>query len=195
MIKFEEGLWVKTENAKAALKIAEGNCKEMLLALFPQLKEETNAKRPITERVKTFDDALKELKPFRPLVKEYKALCKADVTENMIAYSRLCIVTAALNEGWTPQFVKGECRYLQYFRLYSKEDISRMSEEEKSRVVYRSDYNAGVFGGVSYAGASSDSAVVHAYVGSRLAFKTEELAEYAGKQFIDLWADFCLTKK
>lgn len=192
MIKFEEGLWVKTENAKAALKIAEGNCKEMLLALFPQLKEETNAKRPITERVKTFDDALKELNPFRPLVKEYKALCKADVTENMIAYSRLCIVTAALNEGWTPQFVKGECRYFPYFYLYSKEDISRMSEEQKSCLEFRSFSSAYAYGGVSWSSAGYGSAYVNASVSSRFAFKTKELAEYAGKQFIDLYADYLL---
>lgn len=191
MIKIEEGLFVKTENAKAALKIADGNCKEVLLALFPQLKEETNAKRPITERVKTFDDALKELKPFRPLVKEYKALCKADVTENMIAYSRLCIVTAALNEGWTPQFEKGECRYFPYFYLYTDEEIRKMSEEEKSRVVYRLYSVALAYGGVSGAVAYYDSAYVSTF-DSRLAFKTKELAEYAGKQFIDMYADYLL---
>lgn len=191
MIKFEEGLFVKTENAKAALKIADGNCKEMLLALFPQLREEEE-QCPITERVKTFEDALKELKPFRPLVKEYKALCKEDVTENMIAYSRLCIVTAALNEGWTPQFVKGECRYFPYFHLYSKEDISRMSEEQKSLVDFRSCNSAYAYGGVLWTGEGYGSAYVNASIGSRFAFKTKELAEYAGKQFIDLYADYLL---
>lgn len=47
----------------------------------------------------------------------------------------------------------------------------------------------------SCAVASYVSASVHTGFGSLLAFKTKELAEYAGKQFIDLWADFCLTKK
>lgn len=146
----------------------------------------------VTDRIKTFEDALKELKPFRPLVKEYKALCKTDVTENMIAYSRLCIVTAALNEGWTPQFVKGERRYFPYFYLYSKENISRMSEEQKSRVVYLSGCDAGVYCGVSCAVADYGSAGVYAGIGSRFAFKTKELAEYAGKQFTKLYADYLL---
>ena len=108
---------------------------------------------------------------------------------------KLRIITAALNEGWTPQFVEDERRYYPYFHICSEEEIIRMSKEEKSRVVYRSSYNAIAYGGVSYASAYNDSAYVLASIGSRLAFKTNELAEYAGKQFIDLWADFCLTKK
>lgn len=155
---------------------------------------ETFETKSVMDRIKTFDDALKELNPFRPLVKEYKALCKADVTENMIAYSRLCIVTAALNEGWTPQFVKGECQYFPYFYLYSKEDISRMSEEQKSLVNFRSCNSAYAYAyvGVSWTGAGYGSAYVNASVGSRFAFKTRELAEYAGKQFIDLYSDYLL---
>ena len=147
------------------------------------------SKKNITNRIKTFDDALEELGPNHPLVKEYKALCKADVTEDTIVYSRLCVITAALNEGWTPRFVKGEKRYFPYFYLYTNEEISRMSEEEKSRVVFRSDCAANAYGGVSYACAYYDSVYV-ANVGSRLAFKTEELAEYAGKQFADLYVDY-----
>ena len=148
------------------------------------------SKKNITNRIKTFDDALEELGPNHPLVKEYKALCKADVTEDTIVYSRLCVITAALNEGWTPRFVKGEKRYFPYFYLYTNEEISRMSEEDKSRVVYRSYSYARASGGVSYADAHYDSAYVDADIGSRLAFKTEELAEYAGKQFADLYVDY-----
>lgn len=150
------------------------------------------SKKNITNRIKTFDDALEELGPNHPLVKEYKALCKADVTEDTIVYSRLCVITAAMNEGWTPRFVKGEKRYFPYFYLYTNEEISRMSEEEKSRVVFRSGGSAFAFGGVSFAFALYDSANVRAYIGSRLAFKTEELAEYAGKQFTKLYAEYLL---
>ena len=150
------------------------------------------SKKNITNRIKTFDDALEELGPNHPLVKEYKALCKADVTEDTIVYSRLCVITAAMNEGWTPRFVKGEYRYFPYFYLYTNEEISRMSEEEKSRVVFRSGDDADAYGGVSFAYANYGSAGVSAYFGSRLAFKTEELAEYAGKQFTKLYAEYLL---
>lgn len=150
------------------------------------------SKKNITNRIKTFDDALEELGPNHPLVKEYEAICKADVTENTIVYSRLCVITAAMNEGWRPRFVKEDYRYFPYFYLYTNEEISRMSEEEKSRVVFRSVGSANAGGGVSCAGASYDSASVCAGFGSRLAFKTEELAEYAGKQFTKLYAEYLL---
>lgn len=149
---------------------------------------ETFKPKNVMERVKTLSDALKELGPNHILVKEYKALRKADVTSNLIVYSKLCIVTAALNEGWRPKFVEGEKRYFPYFRLYSSEEISQMSKEEKSSVVYQScDYASG---GVSCAYASYDSAAVGAHIGSRLAFKTNELAKYAGKQFGKLYANY-----
>ena len=149
------------------------------------------SKKNITNRIKTFDDALEELGPNHSLVKEYEAICKADVTENTIVYSRLCVITAALNEGWRPRFVKEEYRYFPYFYLYTNEEISRMSEEEKSSVVFRSNSSAYAYGGVAYACAYNDSVYV-ANVGSRLAFKTEELAEYAGKQFTKLYAEYLL---
>ena len=181
---------IEKEKAINAYQHGSEEQKKVLKQLFGK---ETFRPQMVTDRIKTFNDALKELNPFRPLVKEYKALCKADVTENMIAYSRLCIVTAALNEGWTPQFVEEEYRYFPYFRIYSKEEIRKMSEEEKSRVAYRSSNAADASGGVLYASADFDSAYVGANIGSRLAFKTKELAEYAGKQFTKLYAEYLLN--
>ena len=144
------------------------------------------SKKNITNRIKTFDDALEELGPNHPLVKEYEAICKADVTENTIVYSRLCVITAAMNEGWRPRFVKEEYRYFPYFYLYTNEEISRMSKEEKSSVVFRSNSSAYAYGGVAYACAYNDSVYV-ANVGFRLCFKSSERAEQFGKQFADLY--------
>ena len=64
-----------------------------------------------------------------------------------------------------------------------------MDEDEKSRVVYRSSADASAVGGVAFALASDDASSASAYIGSRLAFKSRELAIYAGKQFIELYAD------
>ena len=47
-------------------------------------------------------------------------------------------------------------------------------------------------GGVSCENAGYDPACVFASFGSRLALKTIELAEYAGKQFLSLYADYFL---
>lgn len=88
------------------------------------------SKKNITNRIKTFDDAMKELGKDHPLVKEYNALCNAEVTENMVAYSRLLIVTEALNEGRKPNFVEINTRYFPYFRIYNDEEIKEILEGE-----------------------------------------------------------------
>ena len=183
----EKVIEIKVEDIKRAFEEASDSAKKSILTLFPQLKEVL----PVTDRVKTFEDACHEsgIDPEQYMSK-YE-----DEPADVIAYMKLRVICKALNEGWTPQFVKGEFRYFPYFRLYTDEEISKMSEEEKSRVVYRSYNVAYADGGVSYAYAVYDSAYVYASIGSWLIFKTRELTEYAGKQFIDLWTDFCLTKK
>lgn len=183
-----ETLNIEKEKAINAYQQGSEEQKKVLEQLFGK---ETFRPKMVTDRIKTFNDALKELGPNHSLVKEYEAICKADVTENTIVYSRLCVITAALNEGWRPRFVKEEYRYFPYFYLYTNEEIICMSEEEKSRVVFRSNSSAYAYGGVAYACAYNDSVYV-ANVGSRLAFKTEELAEYAGKQFLKLYAYYLL---
>ena len=178
-----EILNIEKEKAINAYRVGSDEQKQVLELLFGV---ETLKPKTVMDRVKTFEDALKELKPFHPLVKEYKALRKADVTSNLIAYSKLCIVTAALNEGWTPKFIKGEKRYSPCFFLYTDKEIRNMSKEEKSSVVYQScDYASS---GVSLAFTICDTTTVR--FGSRLAFKTSELAEYAGKQFGKLYANY-----
>lgn len=183
----EKTIEVKVEDIKRAFDEANDNVKNGILNSFPQFKEAL----PVTDRVKTFRDACREV-CIDPSV--YFIKCENEPAD-VIAYMKLRVICKALNEGWTPRFVEGEWRYFPYFHICSEEENIRLSEEEKSRVVYRSGNYAYANGGVSYAHAYSDSASVVASFGSRLAFKTKELAEYAGKQFIDLWADFCLTKK
>lgn len=142
----------------------------------------------VMERVKTFKDACNELGiEHDKWVQDKKDLgLEADV----IAYLKLRIIAAALNEGWKPQFTTDEYRYFPWFYLYTQSEIDEMSEEEKSRVVYRSNYSAYAFGGVACAGTNYDSSYTYTYFGSRLAFKTRELAEYAGRQFVEIWADY-----
>lgn len=183
----EKTIEVKVEDIKRAFEEANNSTKESLLTLFPQLKEDLQ----ITDRVKTFEDACREVYIEPKLYMSKYEDEPADVT----AYMKLRVICKALNEGWKPQFVEDERRYYPYFHLCSEEEIISMSEEEKTSLAYRTDINTVANGGVSYAYAVYDSADFFAAFGSRLALKTEDLAEYAGKQFIDLWADFCFTKK
>jgi hypothetical protein len=156
--------------------------------------EETKDNRPVTERVKTFEDACNALGDEHPLVTQYRltaAAYKGDpMTEDFIAYLKLRIIVAALNEGWEPKFEKGEYRYYPWFYLYTKEQYDELDDEEKGRCVLRSGYYPHANVGFVSVYASNDASSSDTSVGSRLAFRTRELAAYAGRQFIEEWADF-----
>lgn len=189
-----ETLNINKENVLNAYGSATDEQKAMLEIIFGK---DTFKSNDITERIKTFEDACKELGSDHPLVLAYQNtnLRDAEVAndnKDIIAYMKLRIIVAALNEGWEPQFIPGEYRWFPYFVLYTKDEIDEMDEKTRARVVCRSNYIASAFGGVSSAYAGYDSAYVYALIGSRLAFKTDELAEYAGKQFIEIYADFML---
>ena len=148
--------------------------------------------RPVTERIKTFEDAREALGDEHPLVKEYWGVVNVDldITQDLIAYLKLRIIVAALNEGWEPKFEKGEYRYYTLFYLYTKEQYDELDDEEKGICVLRSSNNSYAVGGIVYASAYGVSSVSYAFFGSRLAFRTRELAAYAGRQFTEEWADF-----
>lgn len=143
--------------------------------------------KDVKERIKTFEDACREIGIDAEAWNRDKI--SLGLEPDVLAFLKLRIIVKALNEGWEPQFTEDECRYYPWFILYTGEEYNKLDEEEKSRVVYRSYYNALALGGVSYA-AAYDSSSTLAYIGVRLAFKTSELAAYCGRQFLDIWADF-----
>ena len=61
---------------------------------------------------------------------------------------------------------------------------------QRCRFVGRSNSSALAYGGLVYANASFGSAYSNANIGSRLAFKSRDLAIYCGKQFIDIWINY-----
>lgn len=158
-------------------------------------KEALDAMRPITERVKTFEDACNELGEENVLVQAYRTAefntsgNQNDVSD-VVAYLKLRIIVAALNEGWQPTFSDDEYRYYPWFVFYTKEELDAMDEEERSRVLGRSRGLAHAYAGVAYSFANYASSLSSAYSGGRLCFKNRELAEYAGQQFLAIYADF-----
>lgn len=158
--------------------------------------EEVVDNRPVTERIKTFEDACVALNKRAEAGDETAGDLLADYESNrdnisckeMLACMKLFIIVAALNEGWEPKFEKDEFRYYPWFPLYTKDEYEELSEEEKGRAVLRSGGNANASGWVAcvdvYVSLSSPG------YGSRLGFKTRELALYAGKQFAEEFADF-----
>lgn len=154
----------------------------------------------VTERIKTFADACRELGSDHPFVKAYDGyvshIHQHDMNDyDLVAYLQLRIITAALNEGWEPQFTKGERRWYFWYDLITKEQYDKLSAEDKSRVVGRGGYNAYAHYGLVFSYASNASSSSGTFFGSRLAFKSEKLAAYAGRQFAEIYADFCFKPK
>lgn len=188
----DKELKISAENALAAYNNTDANGRELLEHLFGK---ELFA-QDIKDKVKTFEDAVAILGDEHPLVAQFRVIessfKEADNNLHLFAYARLVIIAEALNEGWKPKFDGDECRYYPWFYIYTKKEYEELDEDEKKdcRVVGRSGINAGANGGVVCAFADHASSYSSTYCGSRLAFKTRELAEYCGKQFIDIWEKF-----
>ena len=114
----------------------------------------------------------------------------------MLAYLKLRIICAALNEGWEPQFTEDEWRYYPWFYLYTQAELDDMGNGEKQerRMIDTADYVT-EYAGFGYAYSHYAPSHTPAGVGSRLCLRSSDLAIYCGKQFIKLWADFNLTRK
>ena len=176
------------------IPVPDGKRAEWINGVLTLVDEQKVDNRPVTERIKTFDDACNALGDEHPLVTQYRltaAAYKGDpMTEDFIAYLKLRIIVAALNEGWEPKFEKGEYRYFPWFYLYTKEQYDELDDEEKGRCVLRSGFNTYSSSGFVYCNAFYDASDSYTSGGSRLAFRTRELAAYAGRQFTEEWADF-----
>lgn len=120
------------------------------------------------EQIKTFEDACKTLNLDPEKVLPDVSAFPPPHQAALIATGKLFIVADALNEGWKPDWNNDEeYKYYPWFDLEKHET-----------------YNpSGVrFYGVNYGYDYSD-------VGSRLCFKSREIAEYAATQFLDLYRD------
>lgn len=150
---------------KVTVEIPEGTKLELQNGVYVIV---TDKPENVRDRIKTFEDAYKELEEkddMGYLIREYDN--RWTDSEELLAYLKLRIIAAALNEGWEPKLEKGEVRYFVWLAFKS--------------------------GGVAYTYADYDSSSTNTGVGSRLAFKSRELATYAGERFKDLWIDY-LTK-
>ena len=150
--------------------------------------EDTFKPKDIRDRVKTFEDACTVLGIDPDEWKKKHLMFSKDV----LAYLKLRIITQALNEGWYPKFTEDERRYYPWFYILTQEEYDKLSAEEKRRCVGRAYYVAYAYGGLVFAYANNASSVPNASHGARLALSNYDLAVYAGKQFIDIWADFAL---
>lgn len=160
---------ITQKNALAAYQTADENGKKLIKAL---LGDQLELNQKITDRVKTFKDACDVLGIDPDLGDASELLSYSGSDPIMIgakALAKLSIISKALNEGWAPDWSNtNEYKYYAWFK-----------------------YNSGL--GLScndYA-----STLSRTRVGSRLCFRTSELAEYAGNQFLDIYNEFLLINK
>ena len=172
----------------------------LLRTLYGDAVEVDN--RPITERIKSFEDALDELE-VRAANGDNTAKMLYDDWHNvttdsddLIAFLKLRIVCAALNEGWEPKHTEDEVRYYPWHWLYTQDELNDMREEEKiNRCMLPTGEYQTEYAGFGFAYSASAPSNALARLGSRLCLRSDELAVYCGKQFIKLWADFKLIHK
>ena len=190
---------IDIKNIMAAYETATESEKILLSTLFPDLSlgqtEKAPDDRPVTERIKTFEDAMLALGEEHPLVKEWH--CGENLSSDLEAYLQLRVICAALNEGWEPQFTEDEWRWFPWHYLWSESELDEKSDEWKAdrHLIMIGDKYQSEYAGLAYAGSNNAPSSSAACVGSRLCLKSEALATYCGKQFVDLWGAFPVTPK
>ncbi len=118
----------------------------------------------IKDKVKSFEDACKvlDITPSVPVVTGIPEKYQ----KPLIANYQLMVIAEALNEGWTPDWSNGEWdKWYPWFNMDNSSSAGRFSFDD------------------------SDTLCSYSYVGSRLCFKSEELADYAGTQFLELYRE------
>lgn len=163
--------------------------------------------KDITERIKTIYDAVNELAQraglggdceAKQLIDEYICYTSKETSTDLLAYLKLRIITAALNEGWTPQFTENERRWYPYFTLWTEDELKDKSDEWKDDhelLLWGGSADGGSCCGVACSSSGSVWSYAAAIFGSRLAYKTEALATFAGLTFAPVYARFFLGDK
>lgn len=123
-------------------------------------------------KIKSFKDACKSLK-LKPTLPNVSALPRKH-QKALLAHYQLIIICEALNEGWKPNWNdSSQTKYTAWFEI-------KADEKHPS--------------GFGFSITTYDYWLTSTYVGSRLCFKSSELALYAGKQFEKLFIDYFLLK-
>ena len=156
---------MKEEMKEVKLLVPVGKKAEWVNGVLTLVKDKDA--RPVTERIKTFEDACEELgiNPEEWMAENETYKEDADI----LAYLKLRIITLALNEGWKPSFAKDEYRYYPWYYLYTKEEIDAMDEKDKKRLLLVGGYSSnGSFCGLTATNSNNGFSNSNANIGARL---------------------------
>lgn len=121
-------------------------------------------------RVKSYEEACERV-GVEPLTEErIKAL---ELRPDEVARKKLEVITAALNEGWSPDWNNAsEYKYYPYFYIEPRKH--------------------GAYAGLSCADTNIAASTTYANIGSRLCFHEPDAARYAGRTFTELYEQLLL---
>ena len=130
--------------------------------------------RDITERVKTFEDACDVLGICEEKLPDVSALPR-EHRKMVISHYKLTVIAEALNEGWNPNW--------------------NDHEEKKHYPFFAMKSNKGCGGsGFGFSDTHYDFWGTLSACSSWLCFRTQQLAEYAGRQFEGIYKDFLVME-
>lgn len=152
-----------------ALKIDEATAKKHYANASSEMKaifEETFGKKTfltkVTDRINTMEDVYEALGMDSDDVEQFEEFLET-LDDDTACYEKLKKLALALNEGWKPNWDdSNEYKWFPYFDMRSSSGFGF------SRTYY-------------------DCTLARTGVGSRLCFKTEALAQHAGKKFTNLY--------
>ena len=117
----------------------------------------------LIKRVDSVEGAISVCKDLKIDISDIKF--HPDDSPSIQAFGRLQIIAKALNEGWKPNWNDAdEYKYYPWFRYEGRSFV--------------------------FSAVTASYCRTHAGGGSRLCLKTSALAEYMGKQFIELYKDY-----
>ena len=152
--------------------------KEQVESEMKKMFGEEVFKSNVMDRVKTFEDACRELNidPVKWL--EENETNKMDA--HVLAYLKLCIIAKALRGSWKPNWANtDEWKYYPWFKIVPAV-VGLASSGSKL--------------GVSVLASTYVASISNALFGGALASETEEIAIYFGKQFAEIWKEYLLAE-
>lgn len=121
-------------------------------------------------RVKSYEEACERV-GVEPLTEE--RINALELRPDEVARKKLEVITAALNEGWSPDWNNtSEYKYYPYFYIEPRKH--------------------GAYAGLSCTNAAYTASYTIAYIGSRLCFHEPDAARYAGRTFTELYEQLLL---
>jgi hypothetical protein len=122
-------------------------------------------------KIKSFEEACAQL-GIDPVLPEVSGLMPVH-QKSIIAFYKLSTIICAMNEGWQPNWLDTTER--KWFNWW-----------------YAGFAADGAAAGLVYVYSYFAASYSVAFIGSRLCFKTEALADYAAENFKDLYEDYLL---